>query len=194
MNFPELRFQSEKTIDEVKMTLYPKTGTEPEDMQLSFVSPSSGDKVVLEDGSRTLEAYDVVNGTDILLVDTSVDSVANNLNVGAQKVEKYEAKSGDAGFAAYRKARSAPPPATDDTDKEAASAFEIGYRIKSKKSGATGTVQFIGQIEQLPKGYWLGIELDEATGKHDGEIKGVRVFTCEAKKGAVMRPSSVLVL
>ena len=43
-----------------------------------------------------------------------------------------------------------------------------------------------GSATQLP-----GIELDDATGKNDGEVKGVRLFSCEPNRGAVMRPSAV---
>ena len=108
-------------------------------------------------------------------------------------IKKVEAKSGDSGFAAFRKANASKkkknPPPTDDTEKEEASKFQIGDRIKTK-SGNFGTVRFIGQIEPLPKGYFLGCELDEAIGKNDGEVKGVRLFQCEANKGAVLRPST----
>ena len=64
-------------------------------------------------------------------------------------------------------------------------------RVKSKKSGKTGTIRFIGPIEPLPKGFWCGVELDDASGRNDGEVKGVRLFTCEANRGAVLRPSGV---
>ena len=40
----------------------------------------------------------------------------------------------------------------------------------------------------------LGIELDDATGKNDGEVKGVRLFSCEPNHGAVMRPSAVEII
>ena len=32
-------------------------------------------------------------------------------------------------------------------------------------------------------GQWAGIELDEATGKNDGSLKGIRFFTCKPKFG-----------
>ena len=48
-----------------------------------------------------------------------------------------------------------------------------------------------GRVEPLPKGFWVGVELDAPNGKSDGEVKGVRLFSCAEKHGAVCRPSSL---
>ena len=107
-----------------------------------------------------------------------------------RKLPKVEAKA-NSGFAAFRKKQAKKKPAaTDETGKELAAALEVGLRITTK-SGKAGTIRYIGAIEPLPKGYWVGVELDEAEGRNDGEVKGVRLFTCEAKHGAVMRPDGV---
>ena len=118
------------------------------------------------------------------------------------------AKSGDSAFATIQRANAVkkrlrkrkktqkpalpkqPKPPNGDTEKEEASKFQIGDRIKIIKSGNTATVRYIGRIKPLPKGYFLGCELDEAIGKNDGEVRGVRLFQCEANKGAVVRPST----
>jgi hypothetical protein len=171
-------------------------------MELSY---TLHDQKTILVGSKSLDECNIVSGMDLDITDTSDTSMANDLGAAfvaseatsgtlfQQGVEKYEAKSGDAGFAAFRKARSAPPAATDDTDKDAAGKFDVGARIITKK-GAVGTVRFVGCVSSLPKGYWLGIELDEANGKNDGAVKGVRLFQCEANKGTVVRPSAASVL
>ena len=40
--------------------------------------------------------------------------------------------------------------------------------------------RFPGRPDSLG-GEWAGIELDEATGKNDGSLKGIRFFTCKPK-------------
>lgn len=45
-----------------------------------------------------------------------------------------------------------------------------------------GIVEYIGTIHISP-GVWCGIKLDEPVGKNDGQIQGVRYFTCEPKFG-----------
>ena len=109
--------------------------------------------------------------------------MSNNLDVGASK-ENYEAKSGN-----FVKNQNLHQRLT--TLKFEAEALDIGMRVISKKSKKVGTIRFIGQIEPLPLGWWIGVELDDESGKNDGEVKGVRLFQCAPKKGAVMRPSQV---
>ena len=46
----------------------------------------------------------------------------------------------------------------------------------------SGTVRFGGAIDFLG-GQWAGIELDDAVGKNDGSLKGIRFFTCKPKFG-----------
>eukprot|EP00617_Octactis_speculum_P025721 CAMPEP_0185770056 /NCGR_PEP_ID=MMETSP1174-20130828/57283_1 /TAXON_ID=35687 /ORGANISM="Dictyocha speculum, Strain CCMP1381" /LENGTH=127 /DNA_ID=CAMNT_0028455351 /DNA_START=19 /DNA_END=402 /DNA_ORIENTATION=- len=106
-------------------------------------------------------------------------------------VKKVEGTA-NAGFAAFRKgaARKPKPADTDDTDREAAEKLDVGQRVVTQR-GQSATIRFIGPVAPLPKGFWVGIELDEAAGKNDGLVKGVRLFTCEANHGAVCRPSTV---
>jgi hypothetical protein len=186
MEFKELAFPSDTTLGALKDKLYPRTGTEPQHMALSL------DGLALDDEAATLEALGLTTGSIVTLTDTNEASMSNNLNVGASKVEKYEAKSGDAGFAKFRKkAVKKRAEATDDTDRLEAEALRVGMRVKSKKTGKTGYLRFLGPIEPLPKGFWCGVELDDASGRNDGEVKGVRLFTCDANRGAVLRPSGV---
>jgi hypothetical protein len=152
------------------------------------------------DGSRTacesndsLQHFGAAAGMTLELVDSDTASVANTLheNTG-EELASYKNVTGDSGFKAAREAmKKKRPAATDDTDRTEAQALVVGQRVKSKASGKTGTVRFIGKIEPLPKGFWAGVELDDASGKNDGEVKGIRLFTCEPNKGAVMRPSTL---
>jgi tubulin-folding cofactor B len=194
MQFAEVALPLEAPLSAVKAALYPRTGTSPENQQLTLVSSTGSTRIALDDDSKSLQAFGAVEGMVIELVDTDEDSISNQLNSGPP-ASKYEAKSGDAGFAAMRakakKKKPASDPATDDTESAEASALSIGQRVKSKASGKSATVRFIGKIEPLPKGWWVGVELDDETGRNNGEVKGVRLFTCDANKGAVMRPSAL---
>ena len=37
---------------------------------------------------------------------------------------------------------------------------------------------FVGKVEGLPKGWWVGVKFDEPVGKNDGTVKGKRFFEC----------------
>ena len=59
-----------------------------------------------------------------------------------------------------------------------------------------GSIAFVGAIDELPglKGApWVGVVLDEPTGKNDGSIKGQRYFQCERNRGVVVRASFVVI-
>ena len=60
-----------------------------------------------------------------------------------------------------------PPPLPIDN-------VNIGDKVEMT-NGETGIVKYIGNIH-VKKGIWIGIELDEASGNHDGKIKGKRYF------------------
>lgn len=54
----------------------------------------------------------------------------------------------------------------------------------------TGVVQFYGKTGFAP-GLWLGIKLDNPSGKNDGSVGGVRYFSCPPKHGVFAPPSRV---
>lgn len=79
------------------------------------------------------------------------------------------------------------PPTTQD--------IAVGARCRlANESTRRGTIRFVGSIPSLPglrDAPWIGIELDEPTGKNDGSVNGVRHFTCEMNRGVFVRPEKV---
>ena len=93
MEFKELPFDSSSSLADLKNKLYPRTGTEVKDQQLTMTHP--GPERLLDDDTASLETLGVNDGCRISLVDTNDSSMSNNLDVGASKVEKYEAAQGN---------------------------------------------------------------------------------------------------
>ena len=72
------------------------------------------------------------------------------------------------------------------------SELAVGQQIELS-DGRFGTIRFVGQTAFAP-GEWVGIELDEDTGKNDGSVQGDRYFECAMGRGMFVRPSTVTVL
>lgn len=51
-------------------------------------------------------------------------------------------------------------------------------------------IRFVGNTHFAP-GDWVGVELEDATGKNDGSVQGERYFTCRPNFGMFVRPVAV---
>ena len=65
--------------------------------------------------------------------------------------------------------------------------FQVGQTVQLS-SGLKAIVQFIGNTH-FAAGDWIGIELEDASGKNDGAVKGQRYFECLPGHGMFLRPS-----
>lgn len=67
--------------------------------------------------------------------------------------------------------------------------LSVGSRIELN-DGRAATVRFLGTTN-FQTGEWVGVELEEATGKNDGSVKGERYFQCPLGHGMFLRQSGV---
>lgn len=65
--------------------------------------------------------------------------------------------------------------------------FQVGQTVELS-NGVKATVQFVGNTHFAP-GDWIGIELEDASGKNDGAVQGQRYFQCPLGHGMFIRPS-----
>jgi tubulin-specific chaperone B len=66
----------------------------------------------------------------------------------------------------------------------------IGMRAEVQPGGRRGSVAYVGPCLQQ---HWVGVVLDEPTGRHDGIMGGQRYFTCPSNHGVFVRGPHVLV-
>ena len=59
--------------------------------------------------------------------------------------------------------------------------------------GREAVIRFAGQTSFAP-GIWVGVELDDASGKNDGTVQGEQYFECPMGYGMFVRPGSLKVL
>ena len=48
-------------------------------------------------------------------------------------------------------------------------------------------------MPELTAGFWVGIELDDSLGDHNGNIQGTQYFQCPVGHGTFVRPKEVTV-
>ncbi|KAK2861475.1 hypothetical protein FQN49_004163 [Arthroderma sp. PD_2] len=68
--------------------------------------------------------------------------------------------------------------------------FTAGQLIKLA-DGRLARIRFIGSTRFAP-GEWIGLELEDATGKNDGSVQGERYFECEYGFGMFVRASAII--
>lgn len=59
--------------------------------------------------------------------------------------------------------------------------------------GRQAIVRYIGDVHFRP-GDWVGVELDEKTGKNDGSVQGTRYFDCRDGYGMFIKPVTLSII
>lgn len=78
-------------------------------------------------------------------------------------------------------------------EKELFSWIEIGSRVlaKAEAGDRLGEVKFKGKTD-FAEGLWIGMELDDPIGKHNGTVGGKSYFTAQPKHGIFLRPENIV--
>jgi len=69
--------------------------------------------------------------------------------------------------------------------------FVPGDKVSTTPGNRLAYVMFVGQLPNMPAGYWVGVQYDEKVGKNDGTLNGKRYFTCPPGHGGFMRASKI---
>ena len=63
----------------------------------------------------------------------------------------------------------------------------MGKRCQIRVGERRGKVAWTGMLQNHETGYWVGVELDEPTGKNNGTINGTEYFSTNTNHGAFVR-------
>lgn len=72
------------------------------------------------------------------------------------------------------------------------SELRVGQKVELQ-DGRIARVHFIGNA-LFAAGEWLGVELEDASGKNDGSVQGQRYFDCKPGHGMFVRPAAVAIV
>ncbi|KAF2033503.1 hypothetical protein EK21DRAFT_108971 [Setomelanomma holmii] len=204
----ERRISPSWTIAHLKSRLEPITGVPAGSQQLSL-RVASQDAIPItaadEDQAR-LASFPLQPYAEINVVDTRPPAARTDFS-DLSAVDKYTMPTTDYetrtdSVLAWKKAqklgRFDPNAPSIEQQKILASQREIEerglslsgrVRLLPESDVRRGTVSYIGAVPEIPGiGFWIGITLDEPTGKNDGSVKGKRYFKCGNNCGVFVRP------
>ncbi|KAF3941237.1 hypothetical protein ABW19_dt0207270 [Dactylella cylindrospora] len=210
----ERRITPSWTVSTLKAKLEPVTGIPPSAQRLSYQVPDGSAIVALEgldEDATHVSSFNWQQYTKLRVDDTRPPGVRENFS-DTSGVEKYEmpeedyAKLSDSVLAWKKRnqlGRFDPKKAEGESNKRAeeeseveAKGIKVGARclVGDGAADRRGEVAYVGQVEQIPQGgIWVGVRLDEPTGKNDGSINGVSIFNAMKNHGIFVRPSRVTV-
>ncbi|KAL9078034.1 MAG: hypothetical protein Q9157_003032 [Trypethelium eluteriae] len=67
--------------------------------------------------------------------------------------------------------------------------LHVGQTIELK-DGRQAIIRFLGTTH-FAAGDWVGVELDDASGKNDGSVQGERYFDCDTAHGMFLREAGI---
>ena len=73
------------------------------------------------------------------------------------------------------------------------SGLEVGQTVQLNDGGRLAIVRYVGQTE-FAAGEWIGVELEDDSGKNDGSVKGQRYFDCDMGRGMFLRPTAIKIV
>ncbi|MQM04348.1 hypothetical protein Taro_037142 [Colocasia esculenta] len=200
----DVRFHPESSVAAVKEKLWRKCGTSVDSMVLELYDDSGAKVCDLGDDSKPLGFFSPHDGYRIHIVDLDPSSVTSGGWLeDTSLVEKYTISEDaynkrDSNFRKFKEKLVSVNPAQgnklpDNHMEELCTNFKIGDRCEIQPGEKRGVVKFVGKGETLAPGFWVGVELDEPLGKHDGTVKGKRYFECPPQHGLLLRPDKVKV-
>ncbi|KAF2016628.1 hypothetical protein BU24DRAFT_423011 [Aaosphaeria arxii CBS 175.79] len=204
----ERRISPSWTIAHLKARLEPITGVPAGSQQLTL-RVGSQDAVAITSSNEEqtqLSAFSLQPYAEISVLDTRPPGARTDYS-DLSSVEKYimpaaEYETRTDSVLAWKKSqklgRFDPNAPTIEQQKILAYEREIEergltlssrVRLLPESDARRGTVSYLGLVPEIPGlGAWVGITLDEPTGKNDGSVKGKRYFECGNNYGVFVRP------
>eukprot|EP00164_Ancoracysta_twista_P000846 GFYU01001116.1.p1 GENE.GFYU01001116.1~~GFYU01001116.1.p1 ORF type:complete len:299 (+),score=94.15 GFYU01001116.1:109-897(+) len=205
----ELRVDLHMTVGDLKYKLHKQCGSLTSFMHL-VLRAGGMDIGVMDDESKKLGFYGLQTGHEIHIIDNDPHSLA--LGGGLEDVslvekfelteEQYDQRENtlraykkkmlkeDPNFVFFpkKKDENAPPPG-----EESVAGMKVGDRCECHPGDRRGTVMYVGEVEGIAPGHWVGVKFDEPLGKNDGSVKGVKYFECPPSYGGFVRGENCVV-
>ncbi|ODV91298.1 hypothetical protein CANCADRAFT_3009 [Tortispora caseinolytica NRRL Y-17796] len=193
----EKRIDSTWSINQFKSKMEFITGIPPEKQQLALIHENTT-ATPLNDDNRTLQSYNLTPYSTIKItnVDGEMDfgQYSDKIALGMSD-EQYQTRQDT--VLAYKREHHIGRFATSDIrqqkeqmiiDQSNKLAAQISLNQRCMVDERIGTVAYIGTVEEIGPGSWIGVAFDNPVGKNNGSIKGHQYFECPPNHGSFVRP------
>eukprot|EP01023_Acetabularia_acetabulum_P029296 TRINITY_DN27671_c0_g1_i11.p1 TRINITY_DN27671_c0_g1~~TRINITY_DN27671_c0_g1_i11.p1 ORF type:complete len:244 (+),score=31.80 TRINITY_DN27671_c0_g1_i11:131-862(+) len=200
--FTDIKLDKHLTISQTKFKLQSHVGTSATSMKISLLDQNALPVAQDLQDDKFFGFYSPQDGYIIHVIDLDPSSVTHLLE-NLDSVQKYTMSDADYDqredtFRKFKKNVLG----IDETDEnkicsneqnmeEQMTHIEVGQRCEIQPGGRRGEVKFVGTIENLKQKYWVGIQLDEPSGKNNGNIGGQQYFNCPQGYGVFVQPNNV---
>ncbi|KAI6653197.1 CAP-Gly domain-containing linker protein 4-like [Oopsacas minuta] len=127
----------------------------------------------------------------IFCVPSKLDPIASpELQHTSSSMDNRErSESGLADLPSLRPSSSSATSGTNISNSVSSPYLELGANV-TLAGGKKGVIRFIGDVK-FQTGQWVGVEYNEAIGKNDGSVDGIRYFRCKPNYGVFVTPSKI---
>jgi len=219
----ELRFDKHMTIAAVKSKLHTHCGTNPANQRLilceggnaicpldddskmlGYYSVESGMEIhVIDEDPYSMSKGGGLENTDLIeKYRMSDDAYEKRKGTVREWIKDQRAKDPNwkppkpnmsVGLGGQKVAPPPREPEGPPPGPEAVEGMAVGMRCQVMPGKRRGAVGFIGEVEGLAAGYWVGVKLDEPVGRNDGSRGDKKYFECEPGFGSFVRPKNTAV-
>ncbi|KAG8625650.1 hypothetical protein KVT40_006051 [Elsinoe batatas] len=206
----ERRLQPSWSLDQLRTKLEPITGIPASSQRLAFALPSGQQQSLnhLPD-STPVSQLNLRDYAELHVIDDRPAGLRENYTdvsaVPKYEMPKDEYENRTDSVLAWKKAQKLGrfDPNAPDIEEQKIRAVQrevdergivIGSRCRllPDSDSRRGIVRHVGNVPEIPGlGAWIGVALDEPTGKNDGSVNSTKYFECPAKHGVFVRPERV---
>ncbi|CAJ0579579.1 unnamed protein product, partial [Mesorhabditis spiculigera] len=184
------------TTGELKHKLELVVGAAAADIQLELFDAQGKSSGAMTNPAASLQEYGISNGYRVHATDlTGQNATLETGDASYTLSDDAYAQRTDSVRAFKQRMLAEKLEGNAKTHEETPVDFSVGDRCEVRLPGnmpRRGNVAFIGAVEFAP-GTWVGIKYDDAVGKNNGSVQGVKYFTCADNHGGFVRPDAVKV-
>jgi len=221
--FIELRFDKHMLVEDVYVKCCSNCGGGSADtVMCQLLDPIGNFVAQLDDMSKPLGFYGPEDGFGIHCIDSDPNSLSaggwlENVNLVKKfelTEEEYDKRQGtvrkwmqaekakDPSWTLEKEMKrrrdpswEPPKPKPENFQQDEAGEMILGSRCEANPGGRRGEVKFVGKVEGMQPGWWVGVHLDDPTSGstcQNGTCKDVVYFECPDKFGTFVRPAMVV--